>query len=324
MLSKLGAYAHGLARNTDPWTNVYGLARTLIALASALTLSINDARVFFRPYSGSLTYPNCEGTLSLFCTVPNDYTYLNLLRWLCVIGLLVIASGWRPRITGILHFWIAYSFNVSALTLDGGEQVTTVLTFLLLPITLTDPRKWHWQKSKPIDPLSDAWVTKRLIAIVTFHAIRFQVAILYFHSTIAKLFEPTWLDGTAVYYYLTDPMLGLPPFFLKLVDPILTSPAVVIPTWGTLLLQSSLFGALFSPKKHWKFYLTAALLLHELIAIMLGLISFSMIMSAALILYLVPFEHQLRLFKSFKFSFKQTPDLEQELAGSGKGVSTMQ
>ncbi|MNZ66466.1 Sporulation-delaying protein SdpB [compost metagenome] len=110
-------------------------------------------------------------------------------------------------------------------------------------------------------------------------------------------------------------MLGLPPLFLKLVDPILTSALVVVPTWGTLILQLCLFGALFAPKKHWKVYLIAALALHEVIAVMLGLISFSISMSAALILYLIPCEHQLQFLRKFKFnlSLNKSPRIEKDL-----------
>ncbi|MCM3269766.1 hypothetical protein M3691_13315 [Paenibacillus elgii] len=298
MFRKIGVFACKLATSVNPWTNVYGLARSLLAIAMVLTLSMNDARVFFRPSSTSMIYPACKESISMFCMVPNDYLYLNIVRWIAVILLLIVASGWKPKITGIIHWWIAYSMNVSALTLDGGEQVNAVLTLLLLPVTLTDSRGWHWQKydssEKPIDQI----ISKRIIALISVFAIRFQIAILYLHSSIAKLFEPTWLDGTAVYYFLSDPMLGLPPFFLRLVNPILTSALVVIPTWGTLILQMLLFGALFAPKNHWRYYLIAALLLHETIAIMLGLVTFSISMSAALILFLVPVERE------FEFSQK--------------------
>ncbi|WP_338553837.1 sporulation-delaying protein SdpB family protein [Paenibacillus sp. KS-LC4] len=309
MFSKVGEFAHKLAINTNPWTNVYGFARSLLAVATAMTLALNDARIFFRPSSGSEIYPNCQNTLSLFCTVPNDYFYLNIVRWIAVLLLIIVASGWRPRFTGIIHWWIAYSLNVSALTLDGGEQVNTVLTLLLLPITLLDSRKWHWKTSDSdttdTNPLGDQLITKRIIAIICIFAIRFQVAILYLHSSIAKIFEPTWVDGTAVYYYLSDPMLGLPSLLLDLVNPILTSPLVAIVTWGTLVLQMCLFGALFAPKKHWIYYLYAALFLHEIIALMLGLISFSISMSAALILYLVPVERELTFFKKLNFFKKR-------------------
>lgn len=287
MLQRLGMFGQKWAMTHNPWTNVYGLSRSLLALATALTLILNDVQILFRPSSGMMEFPYCEGNISIFCIVPNDYIYLNLIRWISVILLLIIASGWRPRVTGIIHWWISYSVQVSAITIDGGEQVTAVLTLLLLPITLTDDRKWHWERNYG-QILSSQIVSMRIIALVSFVAIRFQIAILYFHSTAAKLFNPEWIDGTAVYYYLNDPMLGLPSLILNIINPVLTSSWVVVMTWGALILQTFLFLALFSPKRYWSYFLYGALIFHELIAVMLGLITFSISMCAALILYLRP------------------------------------
>ncbi|OQM47410.1 hypothetical protein B6A27_00480 [Anoxybacillus sp. UARK-01] len=305
MFKKIGSYAYNIAIHSNPWTNVYGIARTLMALSMGLTLAINPAEILLRPSSMSMDYPNCgKSSISLFCMVPNDYIYLNLLRWISVILLLIIASGWRPRITGFIHWYLAYSLNVSAITLDGGEQVNAVITFLLLPVTLTDNRKWHWETYRCSDPDSEREIIRRIIAKISIYFIRFQIAILYLHSTIAKLYNTEWINGTAVYYYLNDPMLGLPPFLLNLFKPILTTNLVVIPTWGTILLQLCLFGALFAPKNYWKYFLFMAITFHETIALFLGLISFSMMMFASLILYLRPVEKEFSFIKKWAMLFR--------------------
>ncbi|HDR6821024.1 TPA: HTTM domain-containing protein [Bacillus thuringiensis] len=297
MFKKINSYAYNLGASNTPWTNVYGLARTLLALSLLLTLSLNDAQILFRPASGISEFPSCTKNISIFCLLPSDYIYLNIIRWVCVGLLLLVVSGWRPQITGIIHWFIAYSLQVSATTLDGGEQVNAVLSLLLLPITLTDSRKWHWQSPISTDINSSREIVKSIIAVVTFFVIRFQVAILYLHSTIAKLFNAEWVDGTAVYYYLADPMLGLPPLIYNLVKPILSSPLVVVATWGTLLLQICLFGALFAPRKYWNKFLILALVFHESIALMLGLVSFSVTMCGALILFLRPWDQEFKFIK---------------------------
>lgn len=152
-----------------------------------------------------------------------------------------------------------------------------------------DNRKFHWNFKNPRnEQIKDREITKKIIVYVTMFAIRLQVAIIYFHSTVAKLFNEEWVNGTAVYYYMLDPLLGLPEFLLKVFNPIFTSWLIVLPTWGTLLIQTVLFAALFAPKRIWKYILIFSLLFHETIALMLGLVSFSIIMSAALILYLRP------------------------------------
>ena len=163
MFEKLGNQMLCYAKIQPIWTNVYGLARTLLALSLMLTLLVNPAHYFFRPAAGIPDYPLCTNNLSLFCLVPRDYFFLELVKWIFILLLMVVASGWRPRFTGLIHFYIAFSFHSSAVSLDGGEQVNVVLTLLLLPITLTDKRKWHWEKVSSIDSTS----TYALFAYIT-------------------------------------------------------------------------------------------------------------------------------------------------------------
>ncbi len=317
MFEKIGEFAYKWCAENNPWTNVYGLARTIIASSTALTLALNDTTTFFKPGAGVNTFPNCSENFSIFCTVPNEYMYLSLIKWLCVILLIVVASGWRPRITGVIHWWISYSVQVAAMTTDGGEQVAAVLTLLLIPITLTDSRKWHWNAEES-SLVSSTDYYKRLIALVTIWVIRFQMAILYLNSTIAKLAEDDWINGTAVYYYIQDPMLGLPKFLLNILHPVISSSLIILPTWGTIILQFLLFAAFLAPKKIWKNILVAAILMHEVFALMLGLISFSMIMIGALILYLRPSE-QAFSFKGVK-KFKRRNKISVPIYEKSKGA----
>lgn len=157
---------------------------------------------------------------------------------------------------------------------------------LLLPITLTDPRKWHWSTR----PIEGKRTLGKITAFISYFVIRIQVAVLYFHSTVAKLSQQEWVDGTAVYYFAQEKTIGFNGFFQALTKPIVTSPFVVIPTWGTLLVQIVIFAALFAPKKHWRLILIIAVFMHEIFAVMLGLISFSIIMAGILILYLTPID----------------------------------
>src|SRR6202011_1493848 len=144
MLTRLGSTANRWSMTT-PWTNVYGVARSVLALATASTLAFSATGTLFRPAVGLPPAPYClgPGRISLFCLVPHDR--LSLARWLGVAILLVVASGWRPRVTAIFHWWVAFSLFVSITIPDGGDQATAVITLLLLPVALTDPRRWHWQ-----------------------------------------------------------------------------------------------------------------------------------------------------------------------------------
>ncbi|WP_369888514.1 sporulation-delaying protein SdpB family protein [Bacillus halotolerans] len=279
----------------NPWTNVYGLARSIIALSSLLTLLVNHPSLIMKPASGISSYPACKMNLSLFCLGENNYMMLNLFRWVCIAILVLVVIGWRPRITGILHWYISYSLQSSLIVIDGGEQAAAVITFLLIPITLTDPRKWHWS-GRPDDPEGQRTIGK-ITAFISYFVIRLQVAVLYFHSTVAKLSQQEWVDGTAVYYFAQEKTIGFNGFFQALTKPFVSSPFVVIPTWGTLLVQIVIFAALFAPKKHWRLILIIAVFMHEIFAVMLGLISFSLIMAGILILYLTPID------STFQFTY---------------------
>jgi antimicrobial peptide system SdpB family protein len=196
--------------------------------------------------------------------------------------LAVIVSGWRPRYTGIIHWWIASSLQNTGSTLDGGEQVATAITLLLIPITLLDTRKWHWQAPQ----FSNLrWGQhSSVIAFVFLFAIKVQMAVIYFNAGIARLKNPEWIDGSAVYYYFNSAMLGFNVTMLSLFKPLLISPFVFVITWGTTVAELLLAAALLAPIKHYKWYFWIGMLLHALIAVLLGLWTFSAIMIAGLIL----------------------------------------
>lgn len=297
MIRKIGQYAIGLTTKHNPWTNVYGLTRSILALGTFITLLFNPTSNLFRPSVGLLQFPVCEGFRSagMFCIFA---PYLEIARWVSIVILFVVIIGWRPRITGILHWWVAISLQSSAVVTDGGDQVATVLTFLLLPVTLTDGRKWHWQKINDKNNPSTFDTLKSLFAIVSLGAIRVQVSIIYFHAATAKFALEEWMDGTILYYWLNDPMIGLSNW-MKFLLPIFTSRFVVAFTWGTLLLEIFLSMGIFMQKKYWRPLLIAGILFHLGIALMMGLISFGCSMIAALILYLHPFDEE---FNFCKFS----------------------
>lgn len=294
LVDRTGNY---IVNKGTPFTNVYGIARSLLALATLLTLLFNNINTLFKPVAGISEYPFCStgiNSISIFCIVPS--TYLGAVKFVTIILLIIIMSGWRPRITGLIHWWIAFSVQNSMTTLDGGDQVIAVLTFLLIPITLADERRWHWERDYSIEKNRVIAVSSGWASILV---IRIQVAILYLHSSIAKLGTEEWINGTAVYYFLNDPMFGINPVISTLTQPITQSWMVVLPTWGTIILQFLLFCGLFANTKTKKIFFIVAITMHELFALMLGLVSFSIAMIAALIIFLVPNVH-----REFKFNYQ--------------------
>lgn len=282
MLTRLDELTRRWLGARSPWTNAYGLARSILAMGTALTLLVNDTTIMFHPLLGLGDPPKCElvAEASLFCQLPHA---LEVARWIAFAILLVVASGWRPRITGVLHWWVAWSLAVSASVVDGGDQIAAVLALLLVPMTLLDDRRWHWDEPSVTSP--DTRVHARLIALSVALAIRVQIAGIYFHAAVGKFAVPQWANGTAVYYVATDPQIGQGAW----VAPLFSQSWVVVgATWGTLLFEAMLFSALLMDKRWRHPLLVAGLLFHGTIIVMHGLFSFFFTMSAALLLFLHP------------------------------------
>jgi antimicrobial peptide system SdpB family protein len=292
MLTALGGFGRRWAAQTVPWTNVYGLGRTFLALGTLTTLLFTDTAHFIVPAAGVDRVPLClrATKMGLFCIAPSSH--LEVARWVCVAMLLVVASGWRPCITGLLHWWVAFSFQNNAVVTDGGDQVTLVLATLLLPVALTDRRKWHWDPA-PSDalPLRTSEELRRLVALVALTLVRVQVAAIYFHAAIAKFAVEQWGDGTALWYWAHEPLVGAAPWLRALLDPFLRNGiTLTLITWGVLMLEYLLSAALVMQKKYWRWLLVAGLVFHGGIIVLHGLISFASAMFGALVLYLRPVE----------------------------------
>ena len=286
MLAELGRTAERWTK-ANPWTNVYGVARSLLALATAGTIVFNAPHDIFRPAAEYAKVPICEGSFraGIFCVLGS---HLEVARWLAFAILAVVASGWRPRLTAIPHWWVSFSV-LSAIVQTGGDQVAAVLTLFLVPLAITDRRRWHWSSNQEESANPSAVV--RLVASSSLAAVRLQVAGVYFVSAVAKFGVREWANGTALYYWMTDPRFGGPSWL----SPILRSSiGVTMLTWGTLLLELSLGLAIFLPKQARRYLLIAGVVFHLSIALTIGISSFSLTMVAALVLYLRPPEEEFK------------------------------
>ncbi|MFJ8894936.1 sporulation-delaying protein SdpB family protein [Leifsonia sp. NPDC102414] len=278
----------GVARalTRDVWTANLGLARTLIALSGLGTLLASSVSTLIRPAAG-VNELFCAGpaAISSWCiTPPAAY---ELMRWVSILVLLVAALGWRPRYTAIPMWWVLFSNQASLTVVDGGDQISAVLALLLVPMSLTDNRRWHWASAE------SAYLDSRPYATITAHVtlvvIRVQVAYIYINACLAKLGVPEWLDGSAVYYWLRDPMFGPAGALRPLTEWLMAKPVpVAAATWGTLLLEFALGIAIFLPTRARRILLPIGVALHLGIAITMGLWSFAFTMWAALLLLLWP------------------------------------
>jgi antimicrobial peptide system SdpB family protein len=299
------------------WTNTYGIARSLLALGTLLTLAFNDINLLMKPmgtFSPMAEYRTMTDW-SIFYLLPN---HLELAKWICIGILFLVLIGWRPRFTAIFHWWITFSYASSAMLIDGGDQVTQIMTLFLIPICLIDNRKWHWSTKAEKAPK----VSRKMMLIVAlscFFMIRVQVALVYFHAGVGKLPVEEWSNGTALYYWLSNPNFGLTDGLQAWILPLFTHPVVVtFVTWGVLLLEIFLFLGIAISKRWRPYLLVAGLTFHFGIIVVHGLVSFFFAMAGALVLYLGPIDTGIKLKKpviNWSF-FKSRKKLDWKQAGT--------
>lgn len=261
---------------TSPFTKVYGVGRSLLALSTLLTLVFNNYAILFSP-----TYHHDLNGINFFLLF--GYNYLWLSKKIAILILFAVISGVYPRMTGILHWWISFSAFHAFLVVDGGDQVISVLTFFLVFITMFDERKNHW--SNVVSQSTVSIYIGNLVMLL----IRIQVIVLYLMAAVRKLYIPEWVNGTAEYYWLTNTFFGAPHYLMWLVHLLILNHAVIFMlTWGTILFELLLcVGIFFKPKARIQL-LKAGIIFHFLIFIFMGFGSFFFAMTGSLVLYLYP------------------------------------
>ena len=265
-----------------PWRINYGLGRSLIAFATLLTLFFNDTNLLFKSAAGISECPACAdvSNFGIFCVLGKER--LEIARWICIGILIITITGRFQKLTGILHWWVSFSLVSSAMTLDGGDQVASVLTLLLIPVTLTDPRRSHWhalhetQRSVSFGTISGD---------IAMSVVKLQVAIIYFHASVGKFKVTEWINGTANYYFFVDPLFG---GASESLISIFKNPYVmVLSCWLVLLLELGLSLSLLLSTRFKAALFLVGCAFHISIMVFFGLISFGLTMMGALCMYLM-------------------------------------
>jgi len=263
------------------WTNWFGLSRTLLSVSLLLTLLFNDKLTLF--YSGikNENAPKFDGIgFNLFSWFDNIQTGIII----SIIILIIVASGLLPRYTCIAHWFVTYSFNTTSTCCDGGDQTALIITLLLIPICLFDDRRWHWSKKQ-----TDKNFYSKTIATLSYFLISLQIAVIYFFSAVGKFKIDEWNNGTAIYYWLTHPLFGATSFFRPFLNLILHNSIITaFLNWSVLLLELVIaFSIFFKDQKQKNILLIIGIVFHFFILLFLGITSFSITMSACLILLLI-------------------------------------
>lgn len=277
--------------STFKWSNTYGVARSFIALSLFLTLSFSDIHKMIVPVGklAEIYSVSNFSKISIFYLLQDN---LLLAKIISLVILALVIVGWRPRITGVLHWWIAFSFTTSSFVLEGGDQLGEIIALLLIPVTLFDHRKFHWQNNVPFkykrSLMSDSIL---LMVISSFVIISIQVSYLYFNASTGKFSSEEWTNGTAVYYWIDNSIFGASDGFWKPIFLfIMKYPVgVIMFTWGAIIMEIVLsLGIMVSNSNVRRALLFMGIFLHLMFGFAFGLWTFYLTMIGALIIYLGP------------------------------------
>lgn len=264
--------------------NTITLARTLLALGFLLTLIFTPYTQLFPDYHLIKLSENINGLMHL-----NFYLWFDniLIPFMfSIIVLLVNVLGLYPRYMCFLQSWVAYSIFYSMLIVEGGDQINVILTFLLIPISILDNRKFGWKIKKEPKAIDNILFKTNGKIVLLF--IKIQMAILYLNAGIAKIFAPEWSNGTAVYYWFNDSMFGAPLWVKNSIGFLFENGITVsIINWSVIFLELGLFVAIFLNQRYKYLLFLLGVIFHFLIILIHGLPTFFMAMVAGLILYLM-------------------------------------
>lgn len=267
-----------LAPTKSPMTSPIYIGRALLALATLITLLANSSWTLFHSPNPSVPLaPSCGGieSISLFCVLPST----EFARWTGIAILLLVLSGILPGFLSILHWYVTASVFWSIAPMEGGDQLSSIVSLLLIPIALSDGRIFLWSSKRIYD--------NKIINVVgntSFLFICLQLAIVYFNSAVAKFSSPPWVEGTAMWYWMQHPAFGAPEWLQgPALDLLATSWGSATFTWGTILFELFIATSIFLPQRRIRLLgYSFGVLLHLGIAIVIGLVSFSLVMIATL------------------------------------------
>jgi antimicrobial peptide system SdpB family protein len=295
-----------------PWTFTVGAARSGIALATLATLAATPTSSLFRPLRGMPDNPACEGldAMALFCVSGSGGR--ELAKWLAVGLLLLTATGWRPRLTALPHWWVSFSMYQIIATPDGGDQLASVATLALIPYCLLHPGRWHWSREVVAVP---AW--RAASAASALVAIKVQMSFLYFQASVSKFSHPEWADGTALYYYLSAPNLGAASWLDWPLSIAFSSGLVVaMLTWVPLAIELALAVTLLTRRAARIWLLVLGTAFHGTIALTMGLWTFSTIMVCCLLVFTIPVGGELRPDRAWWSRLRRRPGGEGTVAAA--------
>jgi hypothetical protein len=262
--------------------NNIGFSRSLLAAGMLLTILFNNISLLLpRGYLQSSALSPIGKSVNFFLLL--GQRHILIMQAAAIIILLIVISGYFMQLTCFLHFWIAASFYFFRPLNVGGDSINMLLTLLLIPVCLFDPRKNHWRSVINIPKMNVRVQTIFLLAI------KLQVIYIYFDAVIKKLQTPEWRNGTIIYYWFNHNFFGLDDAFTKYTTPLLTSiPILLLIAWGSIIIEALIVTGFLWSDRYKILLLKLAIIFHVVITLVLGFSSFFFAMSGGLFLYLYP------------------------------------
>ncbi|MDR6544088.1 antimicrobial peptide system SdpB family protein [Chryseobacterium rhizosphaerae] len=262
-------------------TNVLQFARFFLAFSLFLTLICTPFKDLFPEFHIVKLKDNLRELSSL-----NYYLWFTNIKIPYVITLFILTLvilGVYPRFLSILHWWATYSTFYTMFIIEGGDQISVIITLLLVPICILDKRSFGWIKlSNP------PCINKYLLyfSYTTFIVIQIQLCMLYLNAGVAKLSVAEWVDGTAIYYWFNNNIFGAPEYIRFLLGSLFTNGITVsLIDWSVIILEIMLFVSFFLEQKFKYILFFLAFIFHFLIFLIHGLGTFWISMTGCLILF---------------------------------------
>ncbi len=268
--------------------------RSILAAGLLGTLIFSSAEHLFVVVNGKISntirFNNLEN-LNLIEILFNYGIELFYIKIILILLLLLIISGYFPKITSILHFWIASSFFSGATFVDGGDQIHQNLSLLLVPICFLDKRHNQWEENKNISS------SNKIFGIAAIFLIKLQMSIIYLHAAFGKTSIKEWTDGTAMYYWINNTFFGAPSYLSEFTFIIFSNPIICTFVTHLVIVTEFIFAAsIFSNNRSLKKLLfIIAVLFHLNIILIHGIFSFFFSMFAGLIIYFKSFAKNVKV-----------------------------
>lgn len=213
----------------------------------------------------------------LFVGTPIDGLYtpflVKTIYFIWLATLLALVLGLWTRWCSLLNYGIIFYFFVlrGAFVGHGADWVYHSMGFYLM--LMTSDRKFAVFKSRP-----EGWGNTQAMWPLRLAQINFLF--IYFSAGVVKLFDPGWLDGSALELMFRHPLITY-----STATWIASSKGIlVLVTYLTILWQMSAPVALFSRRIR-VFYVLTALFFHGMIAISMRVGWFSEIMVVSTLLF---------------------------------------